>query len=66
LRNEANKVTRSKQFKYAGSPSNRPRRPREGVDEWLYSFFNLGTRWGCVVNDTPGALTPGNDPVPNL
>ena len=24
----------------------------------LYSFFNLGTRYGCVVNTTPLPLYP--------
>ena len=31
----------------------------------LYSSFNLGARWGWVVNATPpAALPPGKDPVP--
>jgi len=30
----------------------------------MYSFFNLGARWGWVVNDTPWLLYPGKDPVP--
>jgi hypothetical protein len=29
----------------------------------LYSFFNLGARWGWVVNATPRLLTPRKDPV---
>ena len=32
---------------------NTPRRPRGGVDVYLYSFINLGVRWGWVVNTTP-------------
>ena len=32
--------------------------PRGGVEVWLYSFFNLGPRWGCVVNATPRPLYP--------
>jgi hypothetical protein len=27
-------------------------------------FFNLGARWGWVVNATPRPLYPGKDPVP--
>jgi len=27
---------------------------RRGVDVLLYCFFNLGIRWGWVVNATPG------------
>ena len=34
------------------SLSTRPRRPRRGVEVWLYSFFNLGTGWWLVVNTT--------------
>jgi hypothetical protein len=32
--------------------------PRECVQVYLYSFFNLGDRWGCVVNVTPRPLYP--------
>jgi len=35
-----------------------PRRPRGGVEVYIYSFFNLGTRWGWVVNVTPRPLYP--------
>jgi len=31
---------------------NRIQRPREGVEVYLYSFFNLGARWGWVVKTT--------------
>ena len=35
-----------------------------GVELQLYYFFNLGARWGWVVNVTPRTLfTPGQDPV---
>jgi hypothetical protein len=36
------------------SPYNRPRRPREGIEVQLYSFFNLGTRWGGWSTPHPG------------
>jgi len=36
---------------------NRPRKPRVGVEILLYSFLNLGARWGWVVNANPGQLT---------
>jgi hypothetical protein len=29
---------------------------------YLFSFFNLGTRWGCVVNATPRPLYPWERP----
>jgi len=36
----------------------------EGV-EYSYSFFNLGARWGWVVNATPRPLSPRErDPLP--
>jgi len=47
-----------------GSPCNRPRRPIGGVEVWLYSLFNLSSRWGWVVNSRSGRFTPGKDPVP--
>jgi hypothetical protein len=28
------------------------------IEVWLYSFFNLGTRWGWVVNASPQPLYP--------
>jgi hypothetical protein len=37
---------------------NLPRRHRRGVEVWLYTFFNLGTRWVWVVNATPPPLYP--------
>jgi hypothetical protein len=30
----------------------------------IYSFFNLGTRWGGSSTSRPGRFTSGNDPVP--
>jgi len=43
-------------------PKNRPRRPRGGVEIWLYSFFNLGARWRWVVNAMPRPLYPRERP----
>ena len=34
-----------------------------GVEVQLYSFFNLGARWGWVVNATPRPLYPGTNLV---
>jgi hypothetical protein len=31
---------------------------QRGVEVWLYSFFNLGTKWGWVVNAVPLPLYP--------
>ena len=31
---------------------------QSGVEVQLYSFFNLGARWGWVVNATPRPLYP--------
>jgi len=41
---------------------NRPRRPRGWVEVLLYSFFNLGARWGWVVNAMPRPLYPWERP----
>jgi hypothetical protein len=42
-----------------------PRSSRGGVEVQLYSFFNLGARWGRVVNTTPWPLyLRGRDSVP--
>ena len=35
-----------------------------GVEEQLYSFFNLGARCGGWSTPHSGRLTPGNDPLP--
>jgi hypothetical protein len=42
----------------------RPQRTREGVEIQLYSFFNIGARWGGWSTPRPGRFTPGKDPVP--
>ena len=40
-----------------------PRGPKEGVEVLLYSFFNLGARWGGDGrHHTPAALSPGKRP----
>ena len=44
------------------SSQNRPRRPRQGVEVQLYSFFNPSTRWGWVVNAMPRPLCPWERP----
>jgi hypothetical protein len=31
---------------------------QRGVEVQLYSFFNIGARWGWVVNATPRPLYP--------
>jgi len=39
--------------------------PGGGLEVYLYSFFNLSTRWRWVVNATPWPLYPWErDPVP--
>jgi hypothetical protein len=35
-----------------------------GVDEWLYSFFNLGSRWGGWSTPRPRRFNSGNYAVP--
>ena len=35
-----------------------------GVKAYLYSFFNLGARWGGWLTPRPGRFNPGKDPVP--
>ena len=43
---------------------NRPWRPRGRVQVYIYSFFNLGARWGWVVDATSRQLYPRErDPV---
>jgi hypothetical protein len=34
------------------------------VEAQLYSFFNLGARWGGWSAPRPGRVTPGKYPVP--
>jgi hypothetical protein len=43
-------------------PKNRPRRPKGGVEVLLYSFLNLGARWGGWSTPHPAALPPGKIP----
>jgi hypothetical protein len=41
-------------------PSNRSLKPRAGVEVQLYSFFNLGARWGVDgQRHAQAALPPG-------
>jgi hypothetical protein len=47
-----------KYFKILSSPKNKIRRHRGGVEIYLYSFFNLDTKWELVINATPRALYP--------
>ena len=37
---------------------------RGGVEVQLYSFFNVGARWGGWSMPRPGRFTPGKDPAP--
>jgi hypothetical protein len=46
------------------SPCNRPRRPRDGVQAQLYSFFNLGTIRGGWSTPRPGRFPPGKTRYP--
>ena len=41
-----------------------PRRPRGGVQLYIYSFFNFGVSWGGWSTPRPGRFTLGKDPVP--
>ena len=36
--------------------------PEGGVEVWLYSFFNLGVRWGGWSTSRPGRFTPQERP----
>ena len=45
-------------YLYSEFTLEQPWRPREGVDLWLYSSFNLRVKWGWVVNDIPRPLYP--------
>jgi len=38
-------------------------RPRGGVEVQLYSFFNIGARWGGWSTPRPGRFAPRKDPV---
>ena len=46
----------------AGKGKDLLRRPRGGVDVWLYSSFNLGARLEWVINATPRPLCPRERP----
>jgi hypothetical protein len=46
---------RYKRLKFA---QNRPWRSKREEEVYLYSFFNLGAKWGWVVNSTPRPLSP--------
>ena len=59
-------LTKKRKGKGKTSPYNRPRTPRGGVQVQLYSFFNLGARWGGWSTPRPGRFTPWKDPVPNV
>ena len=39
----------------------RPRKPRGGLEEWLYSFINLGVKWSTPRNSRfiPEKRVPG-------
>jgi len=41
-----------------------PRRPREGEEVQLCSFFNLGPRWGGWPTPRPGPFSPGKTQYP--
>jgi len=46
-------------------PFNQPRRPRRGVEVYLYSFFNCSAVWWVDgQHHTTAALPQGNYPVP--
>jgi len=47
-------------------PFYRPRKPLGGVEVYLYSLQDLGTRWGGGQPHAIAAFTPGKDPVPIL
>jgi hypothetical protein len=47
-------------------PCNIPRWPRGGVKVQPYSFFNLGARWGRVVNATSRPLYPWEGDTVNI
>jgi len=38
--------------------------PEGGVELYLYSFFNLGSKWGGWSTPRPGRFTPGKDLAP--
>jgi hypothetical protein len=44
------------------SHCNWPRRLKGELEVWPYSFYDLGARWGWVVNATPRPLYPRERP----
>jgi hypothetical protein len=48
------------------SPENKLWRPRGGTDVQLYSFFNLGARWGWVFDTTPRPFDHRENSVPTV
>ena len=45
----------------SSSPWNMPWTSRGWVELYLYSFFNLGARWGWMLTSRPGRFTPGKE-----
>ena len=41
--------------------STKPQRGNRNI--YILFFFNLGARWGRMVNATPGCFIPGNNPI---
>jgi len=39
------------------------KKAQKGVEKYLFSFLNLGARWGVWSTPRPGRFTPGKDPV---
>ena len=48
-------------IKFALEQATKAQRWSRGI---LYSFFNLGARWGGWLTPRPGRFTPAKDPVP--
>ena len=55
-----------KNVKVQSTPRTGHERPHGGVDVLLYSFFDLGARWGGWSTLRPARFTPGKDSVPIL
>ena len=43
-----------------------PRNNTEDEESQLFSIFNLGARWECVVNATPRPFYPPKNPVSSV
>jgi len=56
--------TSFKKTKVEALPRTKTRRPREGVEIYLYSFFYLGGRWGGWQRHAPSALLLGKTRYP--